>query len=98
MGFDEIRLNYPMAEDMIKTFQQGHEQLQDVMQEMQSIANTLEEGALLGRGGNAFVDAIRSKLSPSMSKLTDKFKELEGDVQAAVNFMQSSDKESSGKF
>lgn len=98
MSYDVIKLNYDVAEEMSKTFRAGAEQLQDTMQEMQNIANTLEEGALLGRGGSAFVEAIRSKLCPSLAKLTDKFQELDGDVQAAVQAMQEADRASAGKF
>jgi WXG100 family type VII secretion target len=98
MTTEEIKLNYDLAEDMIRTFLQGVEQLQDTMQEMQSIANTLEEGALLGRGGEAYTDAIRSNLCPSLGKLTDKFQELADDVKAAVGFMQEADAQSQGMF
>ena len=48
---DEIKLVYATAEDMIHTFQQGVEQLQNTNQQMQAVAGMLEEGALLGRGG-----------------------------------------------
>lgn len=98
MSTDEIKLNYPDAEDMIRIFQQSVEQLQDTMQEMQSVANTLEEGALLGRGGSAFVESIRNKLTPALSRLTDKFEELAGDVQQAIEFMQEADRQSKGMF
>lgn len=97
-GYDEIKLDYGLAGDMAKTFQEGAEQLQDVMQEMTQISNMLEEGALLGRGGVAFVDAIRNKLNPSISKLTEKFTELTGDVEGAIKDMQEADKASAGKF
>jgi uncharacterized protein YukE len=83
---------------MIRTFKYGVEQLQDTSQEMQRIASTLEEGALLGRGGEAFTDGLRNRLVPSMSKLIDKFEELAGDVQAAINYMQEADTKSSGMF
>jgi len=95
---DEIKLVYATAEDMIHTFQQGVESLENTLQEMQSVANTLEDGALLGQGGEAFTDAIRSKLAPAISRLTDKFKELAGDVQQAIQYMQEADKTSAGKF
>lgn len=98
MSYDEIKLDYGLAEDMVKTFRQGVEQLQDTMQEMQSIANTLEEGALRGQGGEAFVDNIQGKLSHSLSKLTEKFEELAGDVQKAIEYMQEADKKSSSMF
>lgn len=95
---DEIKLVYATAEDMIRIFEQGVEQLENTMQEMQSIANTLEDGALLGRGGDAFTDAIRSKLCPAISRLNDKFQELAGDVQKAIDYMQQADRTSASKF
>lgn len=98
MATDEIKLDYGLAEQMAKTFQQGSEELQETLQEMQNIAAMLEEGALLGRGGVAFVDAIRSKLAPSLTKLIDKFTELQGDVNAAVAYMREADETSRSQF
>jgi len=95
---DEIKLVYATAEDMIHTFQQGVEQLQNTNQQMQALAGMMEEGALLGRGGEAFTDAIRSKLCPAIMRLDDKFKELAGDVQKAIDYMQQADKTSASKF
>jgi uncharacterized protein YukE len=83
---------------MIRIFNQGSEQLENTNQEMQSIANALEDGALLGRGGEAFTDAIRSKLCPAISRLNDKFQELAADVQKAIDYMQQADRTSAGKF
>ncbi len=68
------------------------------MQDMQSIANTLEEGALLGRGGSAFTDCIRSRLCPSISRLTEKFQELAGDVQTAIEFMRQAEEAAKRRF
>ena len=95
---DEIRVVYPDMEEMSRAFLQGVERLEDTLQEMQSIANTLEDGALLGRGGEAYVDAIRSKLCPAISRLNDKFQELDRDIKAAVRYAQEADKKSSGFF
>jgi uncharacterized protein YukE len=95
---DEIKLVYATAEDMIHTFDQGVEQLEKTFQEMQNVANMLEGGALLGRGGEAFTDAVRSKLCPAINRLDDKFKELIGDVHKAIEYMQQADKTSAGKF
>lgn len=98
MSHDVIKLNYELAEDMIRTFEQGYEQLQDTMQSMQSIANTLEEGALLGRGGTAFTEALRSDMCPSLGRLTDKFQELADDIRAAIEAMRQADAASKGMF
>ena len=81
---DIIKMDYGLMEEMSQTFQQGVEQLENTMQEMQSIANALEDGALLGRGGAAFTDAIRGKLCPAIARMTDKFNELAGDIEKAM--------------
>ena len=95
---DEIRVVYPDMEDMSRTFQRGAEQLRDTMAEMQTIAGTLEDGALLGLGGQAFVEAIRSKLCPAIDRLAQKFDELDRDVKAAVRYAQQADRQSKGMF
>lgn len=87
----EIKMDYGLMEDMNKTFLQGVEQLQDTMQAMQNVANEMEDGALLGRGGTAFTEAIRGKLCPAISRLTDKFQELAEDINKAMEDMKSAD-------
>ncbi len=91
---NEIRMDYGLMEDMNRTFLQGVEQLQDTMQAMQNVANELEDGALLGRGGVAFTEAIRGKLSPAISRLTEKFQELADDINKAMEDMRSADQTS----
>lgn len=92
----KIKMEYARMEEMAKTFQQGSEQLKDTLAQMQSIANTLQDGALLGQGGAAFTDAIRSKLCPSISRLEQKFQELQRDVLGALKDMQGADATSKG--
>ena len=88
---DVIKMDYEAMDAMSQAFLQGVEQLQDTMQEMQGIANTMEDGALLGSGGSAFTDALRGKLSPAISRLIDKFQELANDIQVAKQAMQEAD-------
>ena len=87
----EIKMDYGLMEDMSRTFLQGVEQLQDTNQAMQSIANEMEDGALLGSGGVAFTEAIRGKLCPAITRLTDKFQELSEDINKAMEDMRSAD-------
>lgn len=98
MAGQKIKLNYDQADKMAKTFKAGAQQLQQTMQEMQNIAQTLEEGALLGRGGKEFADAIKTKLCPSLKKLSAKYTELEGDVHSAIKSMREADSESKQQF
>jgi uncharacterized protein YukE len=98
MSDTEIELNYPLAEAMAQTFKQSVEQLQDTVQEMQKIANLMEEGGLRGRGGASFVDAIRSRLCPSLADLISKLEELSGDVNAVIVIVGGKDKTAASYF
>lgn len=88
---DKIKLDFPKAEEMQKTFRAAAEQLDATLKEMQNISNTLKEGALLGSGGEAYVEAINAKLCPSIVKLRAKYDELEKDVKKAAELMKSQD-------
>ena len=95
---NEIKMDYGLMEDMNRTFSQGVEQLQDTMQAMQNIANQMEDGALLGRGGAAFTEALRDKLTPAISRLIEKFEELAEDINKATEDMRSADESSQRMF
>lgn len=98
MAGEKIRLVYELAEDMAKSFQKGAEALEETGQEMQNVASTLEGGALRGRAGEAFVEAIRGKLAPSLARLREKFLELDADVRAAIELMRGEDEKAAGTF
>jgi uncharacterized protein YukE len=98
MSDNEIELNYLLANAMVKTFKQSAEQLKDTAQEMQKVANLMEDGGLRGRGGVSFVDAIRSRLCPSLADLISKMEELSGDVDAAIEIFRGKDQTSAGYF
>lgn len=91
---DEIKLNYPMAEEMIKAFKEAGEQIQDTIKEVLAIAQSLEDGALRGRAGEVFVDGLRNQFVPALGRLNGKFDELADDVAQAVEYMKAADAES----
>lgn len=93
---DKIKMVYPLMEEMAKTFQKGSEQLKETSSQMQGIAGTLQDGALLGQGGAAFTDAVSGKLVPAINRLEQKFQELQKDVLNAMKDMQQADQSSKG--
>lgn len=95
---DIIKMDYAKMESMVRTFRQGSQQLQETTQQMRTIAKTLENGALLGRGGDAFVNSINTKLVPSITRLNQKFEELAKDVQKAMDDMKRADEYSKQQF
>jgi WXG100 family type VII secretion target len=98
MAKDVIKMDYGDMQEMAKTFQQSSQQLRETINEMKGIAETLEGGALLGRGGQAFVGAINGKLNKSIQKLDQKILELQKDVLNAMKDMQQADTTSKGMF
>jgi len=94
MAHDMIKLDYTKAEEMRKTFKAAAAQLDTTIKEMQTIAKTLQDGALVGRGGNTYVEAITQKLIPSLNKLKAKYVELDNDVKVAVSSMKTQDQQS----
>jgi len=91
MAHDVIKIDFPKADEMRKTFKASAQQLDQTIKEMKAIATTLEQGALLGSGGQAYVDAIKTKLIPSLTKFMAKMNELDNDVKAAVDYMKQGD-------
>ena len=80
----DVRMNYGSMEQMAKSFHQAHEQLEQTIREMDKVAKMMEGGALLGAGGQAFVEAINTKLKKRLEVLKAKLHEMEGDIHGAV--------------
>jgi len=95
---DEIKMDYPLMEEMKRTFQAGREQLSDTVSALVAIADKMEQGALRGQAGDAFVDAVRGPLLGAVVKLSDKFEELEGDLQHAVDQMHQAEEKAKSSF
>ena len=95
---DEIKMDYGLMEEMAKTFGQGSEQLKETLSEVQSLAGVLEDGALLGRSGDAFAEALRNQLSKAITRLEEKFQELRDDINKAAADMKREDAVSARQF
>jgi WXG100 family type VII secretion target len=95
---DEIKMDYPLMEEMQRTFQSGRETLAETIGELKNIADKMEGGALLGDAGEAFADAVKAVLVDQVQKLSDKFEELEGDLAVAVNKMREAEKNTEKSF
>jgi uncharacterized protein YukE len=80
----DVKMNYSSMENMEKAFHQANQQVTDAISQMEKIAKSLEDGALLGSAGDAFKDAIRSKLIKRMKTIADNMHTLEGDINGAL--------------
>jgi WXG100 family type VII secretion target len=94
----DVQMNYDTMEEMAKIFKNGQNQLADTMKAMEQLAQSMEDGALLGEGGDIFADALRARLAPRIKKLSEKFGELSGDITGAVKDLRDEDKEAASRF
>jgi WXG100 family type VII secretion target len=94
----DVQMDYDMMDDMARLFRDGSQQLGDTIQAMQAIAGRLEDGALLGKGGDAFAQAIRNRLISRLGRLQDKLDELSGDVYGALVDLRDGDTEAASRF
>jgi WXG100 family type VII secretion target len=94
----DVQMDYDQMEDMARLFKQGSQQLQDTIRSMQNIAGRLEDGALLGRGGDALAAAVRNNLNARIAALQDKLDELSADITGALVDLRDGDTEAASRF
>lgn len=80
----DVKMNYGSMETMQKAFHQAQQQVEDSTAQMEKVASSLENGALLGSAGDAFKDAIRSKLEKCMKQIANQMGVLEKDINGAL--------------
>jgi uncharacterized protein YukE len=80
----DVKMNYQSMEQMATAFKNANSQVETSMNEMKKLAKMMEDGALVGMGGDAFRAAIEQKLLKRMRVLADKMAELQGDINGAI--------------
>jgi WXG100 family type VII secretion target len=95
---DIIKMNYEQMEDMARSLGQASQDLESMVSAVGSIADMLEGGGLIGAAGDAFSDACRNPLTRALQTLQAKMSELQGDINGAMQDMQSADSETKGFY
>lgn len=94
----DVQMDYDLMEDMARLFREGAQHMEDLRSAMQNIASRLEDGALLGRGGDALAQALRNNLNSRIAALQDKLEELSMDVYGALVDLRDGDTEAASRF
>lgn len=97
MSVSKIRVNYAALEDMAKHCQKVAVELQQTASTANKIAAQMQNGALVGKPGEAFVQAL-GVLQARTMKLSGKFIEISNDIKQAMADMQAADSAAGGKF
>lgn len=94
----DVQMDFDLMEDMARLFRDGSQHMDDLIRAMQNVASRLEDGALLGRGGDAMAEAIRDKLNTRIGLLQDKLEELSFDIYGALVDLRDGDSEAASRF
>jgi WXG100 family type VII secretion target len=98
MSASIIKMNYADMEQMASIFQTSAQKIEEMIQEMKSVASLAEGGALQGKGGQAFEEAINNKLNKSLERLRLKLLEEAQDIRGAQDFMEKGDTTAQSRF
>lgn len=94
----DVKMNYGSMDKMKTAFKQAHTQLNNSMDQMKSLAQMMQNGALQGDAGAAFVNAINRTLMKRMKALHEKMMQMEKDIQEAVNAKKEGVTTAKGRF
>jgi WXG100 family type VII secretion target len=94
---DQIRTNYQALEDMAKQCDSVANRLAQTAAVSQKVAGQMQNGALIGRHGDVFVQALGIFFTKVM-KLSEKYREVAKDIRAAAQDMQRADSTAGAKF
>ncbi len=83
---------------MAAAFKQAQDTLNGTKSAMTKIAQQMDQGALQGAGGQAFQDAIKSKLNKKLDRLMAKMNEENGDVTKAIERIHAAEKSAKQPF
>lgn len=92
---DKIRYVYDQMMNMSNTCKESAGLLDQTIARLTNMANTMEQGALLGTTGTTLVGAMRQDLLPAVDRLKQKLLEEAGDIEKNVQTMQQVDADNS---
>lgn len=94
----DVQMDYDLMDQMADLFREGAQHMGDLNNVMRTVAGRLEDGALLGRGGDALADAIRTNLASRVQLLGEKLEELSFDILGALTSLRDGDQEAATRF
>ena len=88
---NEIKMNFAVMEDMLYAIGDAIDSLEVTQAEVVKIADMLQEGALVSRGGATLEHACRTTLNTKVQQLIDTYVELCQSVAGAMEDMIGAD-------
>jgi uncharacterized protein YukE len=89
---------YATAEDMESRLNSAVAELQELITDMENIANAMEQGDLLGAAGDAFAQGIRGPLTNGINQLIEGYQDGARYVRQEIDDMKAAESQSAGLF
>lgn len=93
----DVKFDYDAIANLAQMFNQAGEELQSTAQTAQQMANVIESGALLGKGGQALVNSMPTFIN-SINKLAADYQAYAMKMYQAMQDMRAEDEEAAGRF
>lgn len=95
---DEVYMDVPLVEKMVKDFQTFGEVLDGVSKALEAISITLKVTAWISFGATAAAAAFIDRIKPNVIKAAEKMRELSGDIRDAIKAYRDGDLSGSQRF
>lgn len=94
---DKIEANYETLENVANIFQQNQDQLNNMMQNIQSKMETLLSEGWIGRGSEAFQAEMTDEVLPKLNRLVNAMDEASSVTRRIIQTMEESE-DRAGQF
>jgi uncharacterized protein YukE len=94
----QLHMEYGAAEDMEQRLNSAVAELQELITDMENIANAMEQGDLLGAAGEAFAQGIRGPLTNGINQLIEGYQDGARYVRQEIDDMKAAESQSAALF
>lgn len=94
----DVRMDYPMAEDMCSAFNQAAASLGEIHDAVKQLSNQLRDDVLVGDTGEAICTVLEGNLCRVLNDTQLKMNELSGDVAAVIRLLRDGDNTAASRF
>lgn len=95
---DEVFMDIPLVEKMVKDFQTFGDVLDAVSKALEALSMMLKATAWLSLGATAAAATFVDRIKPNVKKAADKMRELSGDIRDAIKAYRDGDLSGSQRF
>jgi hypothetical protein len=94
----KLTLVYQTGHEMVERLNSAVAGLQELVSDMESIANAMEQGDLLGAAGEAFANGIRGPLTNGINSLIEGYQDGSRYMQQEIDDHEAAESQSAGLF